>query len=76
MTKIVMIATMKCVYDRMVCNILFITALSLLRTAEQRKGKKSAKGVMFLIFLSQHNAECSAMFTILGIPKSVDIKSS
>lgn len=35
-----MIATMKRVYDRMVCNILFITALSFLHTAEQMKGKK------------------------------------
>lgn len=40
-----MIATMKCVYDRMVCNILFITAWSFLRTAEQTKGKKSAKRI-------------------------------
>lgn len=62
--------------DRMVCNILFITVLSFLCTAEQMEGKKSAKRVMFLIFLSLCNAEYSAVFTMLGIPKSIDIKSS
>lgn len=61
--------------DRMVCNILFITVLSFLCTAEQMEGK-SAKRVMFLIFLSLCNAEYSAVFTMLGIPKSIDIKSS
>jgi len=55
----------------MVCNVLLITALSFLRDAEQKKGRKSAEGFMFLIFLSQHNAECSAVFTVLRIPKSV-----
>lgn len=74
--KPVMVATIKCIYDRMVCNILVFMALPFLHTAEQMKDKKSAKGFLFLIFLSQHNAECSAMCMILGIPKSGDIKSS
>lgn len=71
-----MVATIKCIYDRMVCNNLVSMALPFLHTAEQMKDNKSAKGFLFLIFLSQHNAECSAMCTILGIPKSDDIKSS
>lgn len=64
-----MIAKMKCIYDRMVCKNLIITAWSFLHTAEQMKGKKSATGFKFLILLSQHNTECSAMYLMVGKPK-------